>query len=123
MKIRQGVLSCLIALVCLGMAALVVMHLRPGQPSSWYAIRRADKPMPVRTEMPAPAMAATGPVSVNTAGLDELITIPGIGPVTAQAIIDEREQNGRFSNPQDLLCVRGIGEKTLLKLLPYVNLD
>ena len=43
-------------------------------------------------------------------------TVKGIGPKLATAIIDEREQNGAFRYWEDLLCVRGIGEKTLRKL-------
>jgi len=62
-----------------------------------------------------------GTVNVNTADLQTLDTLAGVGPVTAQAIVDEREQNGPFDYPQDLLLVKGIGEKTLARF--YNQLD
>ncbi|MBR4068880.1 MAG: helix-hairpin-helix domain-containing protein [Clostridia bacterium] len=58
---------------------------------------------------------------MNSAEVDELMKLPGVGPVLAEAIVSERQQNGLFYYPEDLLNVRGIGEKTLEKLLPYVN--
>ncbi len=54
-----------------------------------------------------------GLVDVNTATAEELDTLPGVGPATAQAILDAREQRGSFSSVEDLLDVRGIGEAKL----------
>lgn len=59
---------------------------------------------------------AAGPVNVNTAGADELDALPGIGPATAQAIIEDREANGPFATVEDLMRVSGIGEKKFAKL-------
>jgi len=52
-------------------------------------------------------------VNVNTASAAELETIPGVGPVTARAIIDRRETRGPFRSVEDLLDVKGIGPKKL----------
>lgn len=51
------------------------------------------------------------PININTADLELLITLNGIGEKKAQAIIDYREQNGLFSNIEEIMQVKGIGEK------------
>ncbi|WP_299051571.1 ComEA family DNA-binding protein [uncultured Nocardioides sp.] len=65
--------------------------------------------------------APTALVNVNTADLATLDTLPGVGPVTAQAIVDWRTENGGFSAVADLLDVSGIGEVTLAELTPLVT--
>ena len=62
-------------------------------------------------------------VNVNTATLEELVTLPNIGPVTAQNIIDFREQAGPFSELADLDDVSGIGPATLEKLEELIRFD
>ncbi|HEV8375877.1 MAG TPA: helix-hairpin-helix domain-containing protein [Candidatus Polarisedimenticolia bacterium] len=55
-------------------------------------------------------------VNLNTATVDELTTLPGIGPSYAKRIVEFREKNGPFKKVEDLLNVQGIGEKTLEKI-------
>ncbi|KAA1423990.1 ComEA family DNA-binding protein [Mumia zhuanghuii] len=66
----------------------------------------------------APAAA----VSLNTATMEQLDTLPGVGPVTAQAILDWRTEHGRFTSVDELLEVRGIGDATLARLRDLVTL-
>jgi competence protein ComEA len=60
-------------------------------------------------------------VNLNTASLQELDTLAGVGPVTAQRILDHRQRIGRFTSVDQLLDVSGIGPKTLEKLRPQVS--
>ena len=59
-------------------------------------------------------------VDINTAGANELITIPEIGPALAQRIVQYRQQHGPFHEIEDLRHVRGIGPKTFERLGAYV---
>jgi competence protein ComEA len=68
---------------------------------------------------PAPGGAAR--ISLGTATLEQLDTLPGIGPVTAQAILDHRTEHGPFTSVDDLLDVTSIGEKTLADIRDQVT--
>jgi competence protein ComEA len=65
---------------------------------------------------------STQPVNINTASADELDTLPGVGPATAEAIIAYREQSGPFTSVDQLLDVRGIGDAKLAQLRDLVTL-
>jgi competence protein ComEA len=66
------------------------------------------------------AGAASGPVHLSTATVDELDTLPGIGPVTAQKIVDYRQQHGTFASVDELDAVPGIGPARLEQLKDLV---
>ncbi len=63
------------------------------------------------------------PIDLNAATIKELEELPGIGPVTAQRIIDTRQKSGRFHRVEDLLAIRGISRKRLDTLRPYVTVS
>jgi competence protein ComEA len=62
------------------------------------------------------------PVDINTATQAELDTLPGVGPVLAQRILDWRAQNGQFTSVDELGEVSGIGDAVLARLRPLVRL-
>ena len=65
----------------------------------------------------------SGVVNINTASSEELELLPRVGPALAGRIIEFREANGSFEGAEELVAVKGIGEKSLSSLLPYVSID
>lgn len=63
-----------------------------------------------------------GMISVNTADAEELTEIPGVGETISSLIIAEREKNGPFFYPEDLIAVHGIGPVTISKIRDLINL-
>jgi len=61
----------------------------------------------------AAAVAPKGLININTANVEELTELKGVGPKKAEAIVAWRKENGNFKNVDDLLEVKGIGEATL----------
>ena len=64
-----------------------------------------------------------GLININEAEKDELITLPKIGPVTAERIIRYREDYGKFSSVNELKNVKGIGDKTMEKILSLITIE
>jgi competence protein ComEA len=77
---------------------------------------------PPAAAAPAPPPATGEKVNINTAGAEELTALPGIGPAYARRIVEYREKNGPFKKLEDLLNVRGIGEKTFARIRERVTL-
>jgi competence protein ComEA len=78
----------------------------------------------VAQSAPAPAAAskaAGSVVNLNTATVDQLDGLPGIGPAMAARIVEYRQKNGGFKKLEDLMNIRGIGEKNFLKLKPLIS--
>ena len=73
------------------------------------------------TQQAAPPAAQGAPaLNLNAATVDQLETLPGIGRKTAERIIEYRTKNGGFKRIEDLMNVKGIGEKSFLKLKPLI---
>jgi competence protein ComEA len=70
----------------------------------------------------AAAAAPQGVINVNTASVEQLQLLPRIGPAVAQRIVEQR-QASKFAKLEDLMLVRGIGERTFEQLKPYLTLS
>jgi competence protein ComEA len=81
----------------------------------------------VAAQSKAPARAAAKPastaiVNLNTASASDLEGLPGIGAKTAARIVEYRQKNGPFKKVEELMNVRGVGEKNFLKLKPQLTI-
>lgn len=68
------------------------------------------------------SITGSGKINLNTASLEDLDSLPGIGPSTAEKILEYRKTNGRFKSVSDLLNISGIGEKKLEKFKDKVTI-
>lgn len=87
------------AVLALALAALVV----PGMAAA------DSKPEP------------SGRINVNTATVDQLSTLPGVGPKLAARIVEYRQKSGSFRSTQELMNVKGIGEKNLARIETWLS--
>jgi comEA protein len=80
--------------------------------------KEAEKEKP---EAPPAAAPKGGAINLNSATLDQLETLPGVGRKMAERIVEYRQKSGGFKKIEDLMNVKGIGEKNFLKLKPLVS--
>ncbi|MDO8828402.1 helix-hairpin-helix domain-containing protein [Methylophaga sp.] len=69
------------------------------------------------------AAFAADKININKASADELQLLKGVGPSTAEAIVQYREENGTFSSVDDLVNVKGVGEKKVASLAEQVTVS
>ena len=111
----RSVLGWLLLAACVVLAAWAVLDGYVPQPRTSYAAtgRQTDvQAVPVQT----------GAIPVNSADLNLLDELPGVGEATAEAIVQERTQNGAFFYPEDLMQVKGIGESKLEDMRDMLDL-
>jgi competence protein ComEA len=93
---------------------MLVASLVSGGPPAWAQSEKAPAASKARA-------TASAPVNLNAASTAQLQTLPGIGSSTAQRILEYRQKNGAFKKIEELMNVRGIGEKSFLKLKPLIT--
>jgi competence protein ComEA len=86
-----------------------------------YVPRQGETVLAASGSGAASTSTSDGIVNINDADAATLETLPGVGPATAQAIIDYRNEHGRFRSVDDLLNVRGIGPAKLSEIKPHAR--
>jgi competence protein ComEA len=94
------------------LTVLLLVFLVPG--TTIAAVQ--EKPAKAKAEA-APA----APLNLNTATVAQLQALPGVGAATAKLIVEHRQKNGGFKKVEELMNIKGIGEKSFLKLKPMVT--
>ena len=101
--------TCALAMVCLAATAPLAAQEKPA--SGRRAAAAASK------------AAIDAPVNLNTASAAQIATLPGVGPKAAERIVEYRQKNGGFKKIEELMNVKGIGEKSFLKLKPLITVS
>ncbi len=94
----------------LGAVAVVVLALLASFPAAQEADRRSTA-----------KAVASAPLNLNTATVAQLESLPGVGARTAALIVEYRQKNGGFKKIEELMNVRGVGERSFLKLKPLIS--
>jgi len=88
---------------------VAMVSLRAGHILRWEVISPAPQELKLK-------------IDVNAASRAELALLPGIGPALSQRIVEHRDRHGPFHKLQEIDAVHGIGQKTLIRIAPYVKL-
>ena len=103
--------------VCFAGAIALVLLVSGLSRESFAQTAPPSQPQQQTTAQPAAAAL----LNLNTATAAELAKLPGIGPAVAARIVEHRQKTGSFKKIEELMNVKGIGEKTFLKLKPLVT--
>jgi len=98
---------------------VAVVSLLAAQPNA--ASAQTAKPAPRAAAAKPPVGTVAAIVNLNTASASDLEALPGIGAKTAARIVEYRQKNGPFKKIEELMNVRGVGEKNFLKLKPQIT--
>jgi comEA protein len=104
-----------------GVTLVTVMMIATMMMAAVHASASASSSDQKKPAKPKAAATAASPLNLNTATLADLQALPGVGAATAKLIIEHRQKNGGFKKVEELMTIKGIGEKSFLKLKPMIT--
>ena len=110
-------------LLCFFMGLLFIQNYGKKAVTGYREIAESTTAEAAERGMPSDDTHADLKININTATKTELTLLLGIGESRAQSIIDYRNEYGRFTEPEDLLNINGIGESILENIRPYIVFD
>ena len=111
----------LVILSLLLLFGAVILHVKKSRPFKEITVEKGAFDAELTLEEAERKLAEARKVNINTAGIREIVTIPGIGEGIASRIVEYRDTYGRFCDEKDLLDVKGIGEKKLERMREYIK--
>src|SRR5262245_9898886 len=102
---------------------LASLLLAPALSAHAQALKNQHAGSPPAASAAAAPATVSGVINLNTASLEELTRLPGVGPSRAKAIVELRTKMNGFKSTEDIMRVRGIGRKTFRKLEPMLRLQ
>lgn len=92
-------------------------------PSDALSVQQADASTEDSPQSSPVRVADVGHVDINRGSAEDLLHLPGIGPVLAERIIRYRREHGKFGSIRDIQNVKGIGEKRFAQIEPYIYIE
>lgn len=111
----------LVGITCAFLCLLVGIFVGRNLTRSYIPIDQATSPQGSNTD--GVTVNKDGRIDINTATMEQLQLLPGVGAVTAQRIIDYRTEHNGFTAIEELMEIKGIGEKTFEKMKQYVKVE
>ena len=111
----------LVGITCAFLCLLVGIFVGRNLTRSYIPVDQAIGSQDVNTD--GTTVNKDGRIDINTATMEQLQLLPGVGEVTAQRIIDYRTEHNGFTAIEELMEIKGIGEKTFEKMKQYVKVE
>lgn len=120
---KGGNILLILTIVFVGFVAGMLVGRNVSAEAPTIQVLAEQTPTKTQAELPEQIEPTEDRININTASAKLLDTLPGIGPVLAQRIVDYRTQNGPFTRTSDLSRVEGIGPETLLSILDLITVE